>query len=160
MAAGPVFLLSFHFIFFFSRREMRAPLSDFAQNGKVGKEKKKRNNRNIRGKSNAKKLIWMAESFLQAVAQKPKRGGNAWRRKRAKTERKLPVPARWLVQRKVRHINDYPRGRTQPKIQTGRLGSIRCGKSRHNTIKVFHLLGLLPAGQRQNKKKKELYQFA
>lgn len=41
MAAGPVFLLSFHFILFFSRREMRAPLSDFAQNGKVGKEKKK-----------------------------------------------------------------------------------------------------------------------
>lgn len=40
MAAGPVFLPSFHFIFF-SRREMRAPLNDFAQNGKVGKERKK-----------------------------------------------------------------------------------------------------------------------
>lgn len=37
MAAGPVFLLSG---FFFSRREMRAPLSDFAQNAKVVKEKK------------------------------------------------------------------------------------------------------------------------
>lgn len=160
MAAGPVFLLSFHFIFFFFASRNACTIKWFRTKRKSGKREKKKNNRNIRGKSNAKKLIWMAESFLQAVAQKPKRGGNAWRRKRAKTERKLAVPARWLVQRKVRHINDYPRGRTQPKIQTGRLGSIRCGKSRHNTIKVFHLLGLLPAGQRQKKKKKKLYQFA
>lgn len=144
--------ISFYFLFFASRNA--CTIKWFRTKRKSGKREKKRNNRNIRGKSNAKKLIWMAESFLQAVAQNPKRGGNAWRRKRAKTERKLPVPARWLVQRKVRHINDYPRGRTQPKIQTGRLGSIRCGKSRHNTIKVFHLLGLLPAGQRQQKKKR------
>lgn len=151
MAAGPVFLPSFHFIFFFASRNA-CTIKWFRTKRKSGKREKK-NNRNIRGKSNAKKLIWMAESFLQAVAQKPKRGGgNAWRRKRAKTERKLPVPARWLVQRKVRHINDYPWGRTQPKTKTGRLGSIRCGKSRHNTIKVFHLLGLLPAGQRQQQK--------
>lgn len=55
------------------------PLSDFAKKKAV--EEKKIKGKKVWAKSNAKKLIWMSKSFLQAVAKsKPaKRDENKWK---------------------------------------------------------------------------------
>lgn len=114
----------------------------FRKKEKILKPKKKW--RKKEPKSNAKKLIWMSKSFLQAVANMSWGSNN-------KISAEISINffcffcflrqvADWTS--KSAQINDYA-SQLSPQM--------RCvDKSQYNAIKVFHLQGLHTLGQEKN----------